>query len=122
MNDYERKQELITLGEKIRQQTFWGLIPEMPKWMFDELGAYLPAISLPSFINNLTVKNGVISYVVTSFEQFTKHTEIYEINATIEEFTAKLQAVIDSQTEEEFCRNLLEVLGTEVYFVKEWDE
>lgn len=122
MEDYERKQELIALGEKIRQQTFWGLIPEMPEWEFDELGAYLPTISLPSFINNLTVKNGVMSYAVTSFEQFTKHTEIYEINATIEEFTANLQVVIDSQTEEEFCRNLLEVLGTEVYFVKEWDE
>ena len=122
MEDYERKQELIALGEKIRQQTFWGLIPEMPEWEFDELGAYLPTISLPSFINNLTVKNSVISYVVTSFEQFTKHTEIYEINATIEEFTANLQVVIDSQTEEEFCRNLLEVLGTEVFFVKEWDD
>ena len=115
MDDYEFKQELIKLGEKIRQQTFWGLIPEMPEWEFDVLGAYLPAINLPAFVTNLTVKNGVMSYAVTSFEQFTKHTEIYEISATIEEFTTKLQAVIDSQTEKEFCQNLLEVLGTEVF-------
>ncbi|WP_074486033.1 hypothetical protein [Streptococcus henryi] len=46
---------------------------------YNELGAYLPAISLPAFINNLTVKNGVMGYAVTSFEQFTKHIEIYEI-------------------------------------------
>lgn len=122
MDDYEVKQNLIKLGEKLRQQTFWGLIPEMPEWEFDELGAYLPVISLPTFINNLTVKNDIMSYVVTSFEQFTKHTEIYEINTTIEEFTAKLQAVINSQTEQEFCQKLLEVLRTEVYFVKEWED
>ncbi|EQB23728.1 hypothetical protein M837_00847 [Streptococcus equi subsp. zooepidemicus SzS31A1] len=121
MDDYEAKQNLIKLGEKLRQQTFWGLIPETPEWEFDELGAYLPTISLPAFINNLTVKNDIMSYVVTSFEQFTKHTEIYEINTTIGEFTAKLQAIINSQTEQEFCQNLLEVLRTEVYFVKEWD-
>ncbi|MGU7929904.1 hypothetical protein ACS6ZM_04025 [Streptococcus suis] len=122
MNDYKAKQELIALGEEIRQHTLWGLIPEIPKWDCTELGAYLPAISLPAFIYSLTVKNGVMGYAVTSFEQFTKHTEIYEINTTIGEFMVKLQAVIDSQTEKEFCQNLLEVLQTEVYFVKEWDE
>lgn len=121
MDDYEAKQNLIKLGEKLRQQIFWGLIPETPEWEFDELGAYLPTISLPTFINNLTVKNDVMSYVVTSFKQFTKHTEIYEINTNIEEFATKLQAVINSQTEQEFCQKLLEVLRTEVYFVKEWD-
>ena len=122
MDDYEFKQELIKLGEKIRQQTFWGIIPETAKWDCTELGAYLPAISLPAFISSLTVKNGVMSYAVTSFEQFTKHTELYEINATLWEFMVKLQAVIDSKTEKEFCRNLLEILHTEVYFIKEWDE
>lgn len=121
MDDYEVKQNLIKLGEKLRQQTFWGLIPEMPEWGFNELGAYLPAISLPEFIHSLTVKNSVMGYAITSFKQFTKHTEIYEINANIEEFTTKLQAIINSQTEQEFCQNLLEVLLTEVYFVKEWD-
>lgn len=88
MNDYKAKQELITLSEEIRQHTLWGLIPEITKWDCTELGAYLPAISLPAislpaFISSLTVKNGVMSYAVTSFEQFTKHTEIYEINATL---------------------------------------
>ena len=121
MDDYEAKQNLIKLSEKLCQQTFWGLIPEMPEWEFDELGSYLPAISLPTFINNLTVKNSIMSYFVTSFEQFTKHTEIYEINTSIGKFTAKLQALINSQTEEKFCQNLLEVLKTEVYFVREWD-
>lgn len=122
MNDYKAKQELITIGEEIRQHIFWGLIPEIPKWDCTELGAYLPVISLPAFIYSLTVKNGVMSYAVTCFEQFTKHIEIYEINATLWEFMVKLQAVIDSQTETEFCQNLLEVLRTEVYFVKEWDD
>ncbi|HEM3463732.1 TPA: hypothetical protein U1B09_001238 [Streptococcus suis] len=122
MNDYKAKQKLIALGEEIRQHTLWGLIPEMPELDCTELGAYLPVVSLPAFIYNLTVKNGVMSYAVTSFEQFTKHTEIYEINATLWEFMVKLQAVIDSQTEKEFCRNLLEVLRIEVYFVKEWDD
>ncbi|HFU3728810.1 TPA: hypothetical protein ACGO7Y_000490 [Streptococcus suis] len=122
MNDYKAKQELIALGEGIRQHTLWGLIPETAKWDCTELGAYLPAISLPAFISSLTVKNGVMSYAVTSFEQFTKHTELYEINATLWEFMVKLQAVIDSKTEKEFCRNLLEILHTEVYFIKEWDE
>lgn len=122
MNDYKIKQDLAKLAQEIRQQTFWGLIPEMPKWEFDELGAYLPVISLPAFINNLTLKNGVMGYAVTSFYQFTKHTELYEINATIEEFKAKLQAIIESQTEKDFCQNLLKVLQTEVYFVKEWKD
>ncbi|MDO4901944.1 MAG: hypothetical protein Q4A21_00045 [bacterium] len=122
MNDYKIKQDLAKLAQEIRQQTFWGLIPEMPKWEFYEVGAYLPVISLPAFIDSLTVKNGVIGYAVTSFNQFTKHTELYEINATIEEFKAKLQAVIESQTKKEFCQNLLKVLQTEVYFVKEWKE
>lgn len=122
VNDYNVKQELVKLGNKIRQQTFWGLIPEIPEWDCTELGAYLPAISLPAFINNLTVKNGVMGFAVTSFDQLIKHTEVYEINTTIEEFTAKLQSVIDRQTEKEFCQNLLEVLCTEVYFVREWED
>ncbi|AZR97993.1 hypothetical protein XK27_03240 [Streptococcus suis] len=121
MNDYKAKQELITLGEEIRQHTLWGLIPEIPKWDCTELGAYLPAISLPAFIYSLTVKNGVMSYAVTSFEQFTKHTEIYEINATLWEFMVKLQAVIDSQNEKEFCLNLLDILKMEVCFIEERD-
>lgn len=122
MDDYNVKQELTKFGEKIRQQTFWGLVPEASNWEPTELGAYLPAISLPIFIQHLTVKNGVMGYAVTSFEQFTKHTEIYEINASVGEFMAKLQSVIASQTKQEFCQNLLEVLRTEVYFVKEWDD
>ncbi|HEM3634224.1 TPA: hypothetical protein U1C38_002100 [Streptococcus suis] len=122
MNDYKAKQELIALGEEIRQHTLWGLIPETAKWDCTELGAYLPAISLPAFISSLTVKNGVMSYAVTSFEHFTKHTEIYEINATLWEFMVKLQAVIGSKTEKEFCRNLLEVLCMEVCFVRELGE
>ena len=122
MNDYKAKQELIALGEEIRQHIFWGLIPEIPKWDCTELGAYLPVISLPAFIYSLTVKNGVMGYAVTSFKQFTKHTEIYEINATLWGFMVKLQAVIDSQTEKEFCLNLLDILKTEVYFINERDE
>ncbi|SDB24019.1 hypothetical protein SAMN02910293_01211 [Streptococcus henryi] len=35
MEDYNVKQELTKLVEKIRQQTFWGLIPEMPEWDFN---------------------------------------------------------------------------------------
>lgn len=79
----------------------------MSEWEFDELGAYLPAISLPVFLNNLTVKNGVMGVKVTRFEQFTKHTEIDEINATIRKFSTKLQAILDSETEQEFCQKLL---------------
>jgi hypothetical protein len=122
MDDYDAKQKLIVLSGKIHQQTFWGLVPEMPEWEFNELGAYLLTISLPVFINNLTVKNGFMSFAVTSFEQFTKHTEVYEINVTIEQFTVKLQAVINSQTEQDFCQHLLGILGIEVCFVKEWDD
>lgn len=79
----------------------------MSEWEFNELGAYLPAISLPVFFNNLTVKNGVMGVTITRFEQFTKHTEIDEINATIRKFSTKLQAIIDSETEQEFCQKLL---------------
>lgn len=79
----------------------------MSEWEFDELGAYLPAISLPVFLNNLTVKNGVMGVKVTRFEQFTKHTEIDEINAIIRKFSTKLQAILDSETEQEFCQKLL---------------
>lgn len=79
----------------------------MSEWEFDEFGAYLPAISLPVFLNNLTVKNGVMGFTVTRFEQFTKHTEIDEINATIRKFSTKLQAIIGSETEQEFCQKLL---------------
>lgn len=79
----------------------------MSEWEFDELGAYLPAISLPVFLNNLTVKNGVMGFTVTRFEQFTKHTEIDEINATIRKFSTKLQAILGSETEQEFCQKLL---------------
>ena len=79
----------------------------MSEWEFDELGAYLPAISLPVCLNNLTVKNSVMGFKVTRFEQFTKHTEIDEINGTIRKFSTKLQAIIDSKTEQEFCQKLL---------------
>lgn len=79
----------------------------MSEWEFDELGAYLPAISLPVFLNNLTVKNSVMGFKITKFEQFTKHTEIDEINATIRKFSTKPQAIIDSETEQEFCQKLL---------------
>ena len=79
----------------------------MSEWEFDELGAYLPAISLPVFLNNLTVKNGVMGFKVTRCEQFTKHTEIDEINPTIRKFITKLQAILDSETEQEFCQKLL---------------
>lgn len=79
----------------------------MSEWEFDELGACLPTISLPVFLNNLTVKNGVMGFTVTRFEQFAKHTEIDEINATIRKFSTKLQAIIDSETEQEFCQKLL---------------
>lgn len=79
----------------------------MSEWESDELGAYLPAISLPVFLNNLTVKNSVMGFKVTRFDQFTKHTEIDEINGTIRKFSTKLQAIIDSKTEQEFCQKLL---------------
>lgn len=79
----------------------------MSEWESDELGAYLPAISLPVFLNNLTVKNGVMGFKVTRFERFTKHTEIDEINATIRKFSTKLQPILDSETEQEFCQKLL---------------
>lgn len=79
----------------------------MSEWEFDELGAYLPAISLPVFLNNLTVKNSVMGFKITRFEQFTKHTEIDEINATIRKFSTQPQAIIDSETEQEFCQKLL---------------
>ena len=79
----------------------------MSEWESDELGAYLPASSLSVFLNNLTVKNSIMGFKVTRFEQFTKHTEIDEINATIRKFSTKLQAIIDSETEQEFCQKLL---------------
>ena len=79
----------------------------MSEWEFDELVAYLPAISLPVFLNNLTVKNSVMGFKITRFEQFSKHTEIDEINATIRKFSTKPQAIIDSETEQEFCQKLL---------------
>lgn len=48
-----------------------------------------------------------MGFTVTRFEQFTKHTEIDEINATIRKFSTKLQAIIGSETEQEFCQKLL---------------
>lgn len=48
-----------------------------------------------------------MGFKVTRFEQFTKHTEIDEINATIRKFSTKLQEIIDSETEQEFCQKLL---------------
>ena len=56
---------------------------------------------------NLTVKNSVMGFKITRFEQFTKHTEIDEINATIRKFSTQPQAIIDSETEQEFCQKLL---------------
>lgn len=48
-----------------------------------------------------------MGFKITKFEQFTKHTEIDEINATIRKFSTKPQAIIDSETEQEFCQKLL---------------
>lgn len=79
----------------------------MSEWEFDEFGAYLPAISLPVFLNNLTIKNRVMGFKITRFEQFTKHTEIDEINTTIRKFSTKPQVIIDSETEQELCQKLL---------------
>ncbi|HEL1587473.1 TPA: hypothetical protein TXU81_000182 [Streptococcus suis] len=122
MDDYETNQYLKKLGAEIREQTFWGLIPKLPKWDVTELGAYLPAISLPAFIQHLNVRNGVLSFNVISYKQFTKHTETYEINANSQEFLDKLNQLITSTAEEDFCYNLLEILKTEVYFINERDE
>lgn len=79
----------------------------MSEWEFDEFGAYLPAISLPVFLNNLTIKNRVMGFKITRFEQFTKHTEIDEINTTIRKFSTKPQVIIDSETEQELYQKLL---------------
>lgn len=79
----------------------------MSEWEFDEFGVYLPTISLPVFLNNLTVKNRVMGFKITRFEQSTKHTEIDEINTTIRKFSTKPQVIIDSETEQELCQKLL---------------
>ena len=71
MDDYETNQYLKKLGAEIREQTFWGLIPKLPEWDVTELGAYLPTISLPAFIQHLNVRRNWIplskSYTKNNF-------------------------------------------------------
>lgn len=97
------------------------MIPKLPEWDVTELGAYLPAI-MPTFIQRLNVRNGVLSFSVISYKQFIKHVETYEIGVSSQEFLDKLSQLIVSQTEEEFYYNLLDVLKMEVCFVKEMEE
>lgn len=61
----EYSDEVKSLKVAINPQNLWVLIPE---WGCTEVVGYLPAINLPVFINNLTVKNGVIDFAVINFE------------------------------------------------------
>ena len=68
--DLETEMYLQKLESKIRQQTYWGVVPEMPiEWQPNQLGFYLSdSISLPAFLTKLRVfeKGFAFDYVETN--------------------------------------------------------
>ena len=112
---------LQKLESKIRQQTYWGVVPEMPiEWQPNQLGFYLSdPISLPAFLTKLRVfeKGFAFNYIETNI--FKRKITVFAINESKEKFIAKIEKLLNCQSRGEMCETLLYILVTPVTCIDE---
>lgn len=113
--DLEMEIYLQKLEGEIRQQVYWGNVPEVPKWQPYQLGAYLSdPISLPIFLTKLRVfeKGFAFDYVETNV--FKHKITVFAINENKEKFIAKVEKLLTCQSKCEMSEILLHILETPV--------
>ena len=119
--DLETEMYLQKLESKIRQQTYWGVVPEMPiEWQPDQLGFYLSdPISLPTFLTKLRVFEKGFTFDNVETNVFKRKITVFAINESKEKFIAKIEKLLTCQSRGEMCETLLYILVTPVTCIDE---
>lgn len=119
--DLETEIYLQKLESKIRQQTYWGVVPEMPiEWQPDQLGFYLNnPISLPAFLTKLRVFEKGFTFDNVETNVFKRKITVFAINESKEKFIAKIEKLLTCQSRGEMCETLLYILVTPVTCIDE---
>ncbi|RSJ26393.1 hypothetical protein [Streptococcus intermedius] len=119
--DLETEMYLQKLDSEIRQQTYWGVVPEMPiEWQPDQLGFYLSdPISLPAFLTKLRVFEKGFTFDYIEEDVFERKITVFAINENKEKFLAKIEKLLDCQSKGEMCETLLYILATPVTYIDE---
>ena len=119
--DLETEMYLQKLESKIRQQTYWGVVPEMPiEWQPDQLGFYLnDPISLPAFLTKLRVFEKGFAFDNVETNVFKRKITVFAINESKEKFIAKIEKLLTCQSRGEMCETLLYILVTPVTCIDE---
>ena len=119
--DLETEIYLQKLESKIRQQTYWGVVPEMPiEWQPDPLGFYLNnPISLPAFLTKLRVFEKGFTFDNVETNVFKRKITVFAINESKEKFIAKIEKLLTCQSRGEMCETLLYILVTPVTCIDE---
>ena len=119
--DLETEIYLQKLESKIRQQTYWGVVPEMPiEWQPDQLGFYLNnPISLPAFLTKLRVFEKGFTFDNVETNVFKRKITVFAINESKEKFITKIEKLLNCQSRGEMCETLLYILATPVTYIDE---
>lgn len=119
--DLKTEMYLQKLESKIRQQTYWGVVPEMPiEWQPSQLGFYLSnLISLPTFLTKLRVFEKGFAFDYIEEDVFERKITVFTINENKEKFIAKIEKLLDCQSRGEMCETLLHILATPVTYIDE---
>lgn len=119
--DLETEMYLQKLESKIRQQTYWGVVPEMLiEWQPDQLGFYLnDPISLPAFLTKLRVFEKGFAFDNVETNVFKRKITVFTINESKEKFIAKIEKLLTCQSRGEMCEILLYILATPVTYIDE---
>jgi hypothetical protein len=119
--DLETEMYLQKLESKIRQQTYWGVVPEMLiEWQPDQLGFYLnDPISLPAFLTKLRVFEKGFAFDNVETNVFKRKITVFTINESKEKFIAKIEKLLTCQSRGEMCETLLYILVTPVTCIDE---
>ena len=119
--DLETEMYLQKLESKIRQQTYWGVVPEMLiEWQPDQLGFYLnDPISLPAFLTKLRVFEKGFAFDDVETNVFKRKITVFAINESKEKFITKIEKLLNCQSRGEMCETLLYILVTPVTCIDE---
>ena len=119
--DLETEMYLQKLESKIRQQTYWGVVPEMLiEWQPGQLGFYLnDPISLPAFLTKLRVFEKGFAFDNVETNVFKRKITVFTINESKEKFIAKIEKLLTCQSRGEMCETLLYILVTPVTCIDE---
>ena len=119
--DLETEMYLQKLESKIRQQTYWCVVPEMLiECQPDQLGFYLnDPISLPAFLTKLRVFEKGFAFDNVETNVFKRKITVFTINESKEKFIAKIEKLLTCQSRGEMCETLLYILVTPVTCIDE---